>query len=147
MNPRPEFKKCRTLASVVIIEIVAGIVLAISILYGLSVLGSRNSELHMSGVLIIIIGIVITASLALISNIASDIHYTKHISDMTYDETEWYHTESLRKLQAIETLLRQQHSQQEPYTPTFNTPKHPQKTNPQRSSERLQIEDISVPEL
>lgn len=129
MDLRPDKKKYRSLISTTIIG-------ALAICFGIAgivfiVLGITSNELILgingiySGFILIVLG----ASIFIICNIADDMHWQTYLTEYYAEETYNYHMESLKKLEAIETLLRNQQNPEDdlsgPYVfrePQHNTP-------------------------
>ena len=106
MEKRPEPAKYKRMISASVINTLATITLAIGILciIGNFVFADSKGISLTAGLYCLIVSI----PLYIISNIAEDIHYQSYLQELITDENEWYHTQSLRKLQSIENILKQQ---------------------------------------
>ena len=106
MEKRPEPAKYIRMISASVINTLATITLAIGILciIGYFVFADSKGISLTAGLYCLIVSI----PLYIISNIAEDIHYQSYLQELITDENEWYHTQSLRKLQSIENILKQQ---------------------------------------
>ena len=155
MEFRPDMKKYRRLLSASIIEFLALIILLVSVASMVFGIANGSPILGLSGIYVGIVGIILSAFLFIISNIAEDIHWQSYIKEYYGEETVYYHTQSLKRLQSIEGMLQQhfypQHQQTSvPQNPTnqYAPQQRPQsgvreQYQPERRQRRYTEEDVA----
>ena len=106
MNTRPNMKKYRGLLSaaiVMIVGVMAATTAIASLVYGIV---KEDNPLRDVFILAGIGGIILSAFLLIIPNIAEDIHYNAYLTQYYGEEALNYHEESLKRLDAMERQLR-----------------------------------------
>lgn len=87
MEFRPDMKKYRRLLSASIIEFLALIILLVSVASMVFGIANGSPILGLSGIYVGIVGIILSAFLFIISNIAEDIHWQSYIKEYYGEET------------------------------------------------------------